>query len=327
MSDWQSFLGNCGAIFDSRYTLSFGEPPADYSQWLNQPTLIPLVHLGLIAVEGPDSARFLQGQLTCDVLKLNVGESVPGACCNPKGRMLANFVLYRIDEQRFLLQLHHSLTSQFIQGQSKYAAFFKTALSDVSDTYLSLGISGETVDDISALSLVAMHSLGDGRKTLIADEGQLADVWQSLTLTAAPRTNQFWLWRDIVSGIGSVQAETIEMFIPQMLNLQALEAISFKKGCYTGQEVVARMKYLGKLKRHMYRITTAATDPLPAPGTPCYLAGGEQSIGNLVNAAQNGQMMDLLVVLTDDSASSNELVIGQGEPRNIESIPLPYNID
>ncbi|TNE82575.1 MAG: folate-binding protein [Gammaproteobacteria bacterium] len=327
MSDWQSFLGNCGAILDTPYTLSFGEPPADYSQWLNQPALIPLAHLGLIAVEGPDSARFLQGQLTCDVLKLNVGESVPGACCNPKGRMLANFVLYRIDEQRFLLQLHRSLTGQLIQSLTKYAVFFKTVLSDVSDSYLSLGISEDTVADISALSLIALHSLGDGRRILIVHEKHLADVWQSLTLTANPRTNKFWQWQDIVSGIGYVQAETVEIFIPQMLNLQALEAISFKKGCYTGQEVVARMKYLGKLKRHMYRVTTSATDPLPAPGTPCYLAGGEQSIGNLVNAAQNGQMMDLLVVLTDDSASSNELVIGQGEPRNIVSIPLPYNID
>jgi folate-binding Fe-S cluster repair protein YgfZ len=117
------------------------------------------------------------------------------------------------------------------------------------------------------------------------------------------------------------------MFIPQMLNLQALEAISFKKGCYTGQEVVARMKYLGKLKRHMYRITTAATDPLPAPGTPCYVTGGEQSIGNLVNVARNGQMLDLLVVLTDESVSSYELVIGHGEPRQIELKKLPYNTD
>jgi folate-binding protein YgfZ len=121
--------------------------------------------------------------------------------------------------------------------------------------------------------------------------------------------------------------ETSDVFIPQMLNLQALEAISFKKGCYTGQEVVARMKYLGKLKRKMYRATIRGGE-LPIPGTACYLPGQEQSIGNVVKAVHaDKESYELLLVITDAAAQANQLIFGHGDIQSIQYQPLPYDAD
>ncbi|WP_461482041.1 CAF17-like 4Fe-4S cluster assembly/insertion protein YgfZ [Porticoccus sp.] len=327
MSSWQAIFKQSGALYEQPQMLSFGEHPTDYPGLLGMATVTPLVHLGLVSIEGPDAGRFLQGQLTCHVPKLNVGDSQPGACCNAKGRMLSNFILYRTEEQRYLLQMHHSLVKPTLEHLAKYAVFFKAQLTDASDQYLPLGLSPAGDHSLpTAIDIYTAHSLSDGRKILLVEQGAQT-AWQALANLAKPTGTEFWQLQDIAAGLGYVQLETAEMFIPQMLNLQAIDAISFRKGCYTGQEVVARMKYLGKLKRHMYRIAIPAGNQLLTPGTACYLPGTEQSVGNLVQAARCAENIDLLVVLTDEAASSHQLLLGSAHATEITHLDTPYSID
>ncbi len=328
MNNWHSFLHQQGASFLGEETISFGEHPRDFPALLGQTTITPLIHMGLLSISGSDSARFLQGQITCDVQQLDTHHNQYGARCNPKGRMLTNFILCQLDENQLVMLMNRSLVQPSVGELSKFAAFFKTELVNNTDQYQCIGVSGPNAETLaSSVSATHKHSYSDGRQLLVVPTETAQAAWEQLASAATPTGTELWLLEDIRAGLGLLQAETSTMFIPQMLNLQAIGGISFKKGCYTGQEVVARMKYLGKLKRRMYRLTTK-TMALPTPGTPCYLADQKQSIGNIVQAANaDGGHMEILVVLTDEASSSDTLIIGEGQPKAVEKQSMPYELD
>ena len=135
-----------------------------------------------------------------------------------------------------------------------------------------------------------------------------------------------WLLGQIRAGIGQVTGTTRELFIPQMINLQALGGVSFKKGCYTGQEIVARMQYLGKLKRRLYRLALAAT-PAPAPGTEIFSPTHASSVGEVVLAALSPSGSELLAVLTADAVADDNLHLGSPDGPRLELLTLPYELD
>tara|TARA_R110002124_G_scaffold66928_2_gene181897 strand:+ start:17451 stop:18470 length:1020 start_codon:yes stop_codon:yes gene_type:complete len=329
MNDWQRYLSTQGAVINDDQ-IHFHESPTDFQALLAEDDGImsPLLHQGLISVKGPDAARFLQGQITSDVLQLAIGESTPGARCNAKGRILASFVLFHADNHHFLLQLHRSLITPLVNELTKYAVFFKVELTDTSDHYCLLGSAGKSVEKMSLTDTAYQYPLVDGRKIFIVSSEKVPSVWEALRDTVKPVGTELWQLMDIQSGLGHVEADTVDLFIPQMLNFQAIGAISFKKGCYTGQEVVARMKYLGKLKRRMYRIGVPAPKNRLLPGMPCYLQDQNQSVGQVVSTARcDAEQLEMLVVLTEEAAGSVELVIGLQPYSAIEKLPLPYKIE
>lgn len=329
MNDWQKYLSTQGAVINDDQ-IHFNESPVDYPLLLAPDENIivsPLLHQGLISVKGPDAARFLQGQITCDVLQLAVGESVPGARCNAKGRMLASFVLLHAEDQHFLLQLHRSLITPLINELTKYAVFFKVELTDISDCYCLLGVAGKSVEKSGLIDTAYQYRLVDGRRILIVATEKAPSVWEALRDRVKPAGTELWQLMDIRSGFGHVEIATSDLFIPQMLNFQAIGAISFKKGCYTGQEVVARMKYLGKLKRRMYRIRIAALQNHLPSGTSCYLQGLNQSVGHVVSTAHcDTERLEMLIVLTAEAAESEELVMGSQPKTAFEKLSIPYEI-
>jgi len=328
MNDWQQYLSTQGAVINDGQ-IHFHESPADFPALLTQgdDILSPLLHQGLISVKGPDAARFLQGQITCDVLQVAIGESTHGARCNAKGRMLASFVLFHAEDQHFLLQLHRSLIAPLINELTKYAVFFKVELTDISDHHCLLGIAGASVEKTGLTDAVYQYRLVDGRKILIVAAEKTPSVWEALRDALKPVGTELWQLMDIRSGLGHVEVGTADLFIPQMLNFQAIGAISFKKGCYTGQEVVARMKYLGKLKRRMYRIRVPVSADRLLPGMPCYLRGQNQSVGNIVSTAHcDAERLEVLVVLTKEAAESDDLVMGSQQYPIVEKLSIPYEI-
>lgn len=328
MNTWYAFLHQQGATFPENNIISFGEHPGDYNDLLKRSTVTPLIHLGLLLIEGADAARFLQGQVTCDVHQLSKSPNLMGARCNPKGRVLNNFLLCQTKDEQLLLLMDKSLIQPCIDELSKFAAFFKAELLDASNDYQLIGISGEDASTLSKqMPSIHTYPLIDGRQIAIVPNEMAETAWQQLTPTATPVGSEFWRLQDIQAGLGYVQQSTTSLFIPQMLNLQAVGGISFKKGCYTGQEVVARMKYLGKLKRRMYRLAVDSSEQLE-PGTPCYLPGQEQSVGNVVAAAYKDQeKQEVLAVLTDEAAKSSQLDFGKGGSIALEQLPLPYEIE
>ena len=152
-------------------------------------------------------------------------------------------------------------------------------------------------------------------------------LWESLKPTAKLLDSSQWKLLDIHAGIPNVYPETSEMFIPQMLNLQAINGVSFKKGCYTGQEVVARMQYLGKLKRHMY-IAHSNSDTLPVPGDPLHspASSSAQGDGNIVDAQPSLQGgVDMLVVVTNDAFESQTVFLDEAQQKPLSFLELPYS--
>lgn len=329
MNNWHSFLHQQGATFPEQNSLSFNEKPGDYPKLLEQNTITPLIHLGALSLNGIDAVRFLQGQVTCDVEQLSAEHSLLGARCNPKGRALTSFRLVQVSDDHLLMVMDRSLIQPSIDDLSKFAAFFKVQLSDASEEFQCIGLTGQhsTLDTstLAAKNIITCQ-ISDGRQLLVMQEDQAETFWLSLAEQSTPVGTEFWILQDVKAGIANIQLETSAMFIPQMLNFQAIDGISFKKGCYTGQEVVARMKYLGKVKRRMYRIAVTG-NRLPAPGASCQLSNKEQSIGNVVTATNaNEGLQEMLVVLTEEAAQSEAIIIGTEHHKKVDQLSLPYEI-
>lgn len=301
-----------------------------------------LGHERIMAVSGPDSAKFLQGQLTCDVTRLPLPGSVLGARCNPKGRMQSSFRLLRHNDSDYLLAMAEALIAPQITDLAKYAAFFKTKITDASDSWVRLGLHGENAPALLAeLDLPvpgspdAVEQLDgiDGIKAVRLPGSNSFELWlpaetalpviERLLVTATAIPLNDWQLLQIRSGIGQVFAETREAFIPQMLNLQVFDAVSFKKGCYTGQEIVARMKYLGKLKKRMFRLASEKS-VCPAPGTPVVNRETGQVVGEVVMAALGQDQMEMLAVIQKDAAQLIPLCAIDSQGPALTLATLPY---
>ena len=306
----------------------------------NDTMLCWLDHEGIVTLEGPDTARFLQGQVTCDVNALPVGHSTLGARCNPKGRMQSSFRLVRAAEEQYLLVLHKRLLERQIAELKKYAVFFKTQLRDASGEWLRLGLRSGRLEQVLADSdLPCPAETGSHQQaaagTVVRVAETAAELWlkpeqaptliERLSATAATASSQAWLLWQVRAGIGQVFPETYESFIPQMLNLQQLGGVSFRKGCYTGQEIVARMQYLGKLKRRMFRVLMAGEAP-PPPATPVFDSASGQTVGEIVMAAQSESGVEALAVLQKDAAQLATLVVGDIDGPLLSLGGLPYDV-
>jgi len=295
---------------------------------------------GLIAVRGPDADSFLQGQLTCDVREATLEHSLLGAYCSPKGRALACFRLFRRDDAVYL-ELPRALVSPTLTRLNKYVLRARVTLTDAGDHLSSMGVAGPNaatwvMQRLGAIPEAAngvIHSGHDASSmTVIRLPGptprfQLygpASMMQAFD-SSLENNEEPWRLLDILAGIPAVYPETVEAFVPQMLNLDLVGGISFQKGCYTGQEIVARTHYLGKLKRRMY---LARVDSLtaPRPGDPLFSpqADASQSAGQLADAGRHpdGGYALLAVALIHCAEQGSLHLIGNDGPK-LQVQPLP----
>lgn len=228
-------------------------PDPDHHAWL-----APLHQFGLLKVEGPDATRFLQGQLTADVEALETGATTFAAHCNAKGRMHANFLLHRPSEQAFWLQMHASVIDLAQAALKKYAVFSKVELEDITAQYFIAGFAplhyiDEQIAQYSDVPLAAKLLWQDRLGSLILRREELPALlaWQA-SRGIAWQGSARWQEMAIEQGVGFVEASTSAAFIPQQLNMDCLDGISFTKGCYTGQEIIARLKYRGAVSRRCW---------------------------------------------------------------------------
>lgn len=309
------------------------------------PLFVSLSHLGLLQLQGPDTNKFLQGQVTNDVNRCSLEQWQHNAHCTPKGRMVANFDGVRLDEQTLLLRLPRDTQPALQASLGKYIVFSKAKLTDITDQYTLLGIQGHTAEQWLQRELgvvfapdqtVSRHPIGVFLKL---DEERI-ECWLSghtlpETFAGAELSDDVrpWQLRDIQLGRGWVRAGTVEEFLPQLLNLQtpAISAINFKKGCYTGQEIVARMHYKGKLKRHMFLLATSVPQDV-APGADVYRSdklrdGKAQSVGTVVSAVSIAGRTWLLAVVTGDDVECGQLTLSSDGQQLLELLPQPYPLD
>ena len=298
----------------------------------------PLSHEGVLAVRGADAAKFLQGQLTCNLNYLSETQASLGARCTQKGRMQSSFRIL-LQGDGVLLAMASDLLEPQLADLKKYAVFSKSKLTDESAGWarfglvnadhalasLGLELPPETDSVVRTDTLIAIR-VSPGRAELWVPAEHAQTVRSQLTAALKEGDLNEWLLGQVRAGIGQVMPQTRELFIPQMLNLQAIGGVSFKKGCYTGQEIVARMQYLGKLKRRLYRLSLDAAET-PEPGTPLFSPSHNSSIGEVVLAAKADQSIELLAVLQAEAADSGDVHLGTLEGPALHLLDLPYTLD
>ncbi|SDV02146.1 CAF17-like 4Fe-4S cluster assembly/insertion protein YgfZ [Pseudomonas mucidolens] len=298
----------------------------------------PLSHEGVLAVRGADAAKFLQGQLTCNLNYLSDTHASLGARCTQKGRMQSSFRIV-LQGDGVLLAMASELLEPQLADLKKYAVFSKSKLTDESAAWVRFGLTdadqtmaslglelpAETDSVARANELIAIR-VSPGRAELWVPAAHAQALHEQLAAQLREGDLNSWLLGQIRAGIGQVMAQTRELFIPQMLNLQAVGGVSFKKGCYTGQEIVARMQYLGKLKRRLYRLSLDSTVP-PEPGAQLFSPSHNSAIGEVVIAAQADEVIELLAVLQAEAADSGAVHLGTLEGPGLRLLDLPYSLD
>lgn len=292
----------------------------------------------LLLVSGPDAAKFLQGQVTCDIHELGSGVTRIGAQCNPKGRIMLSFRALQMTPEIIALRIPITMREKAMQNLGKYIVFSKAKLMDGHSEFRLFGLYGPEARQLAGqlFSTLPGHTDGFVEKSgnfLIQLDSDRYECWinnsnlneftQQLSSLSTHGTTNDWHLLDIQAGIASIYPETYETFTPQEINFQLVNAINFRKGCYTGQEIVARLHYRGKLKRHMYRFEIIS-DELPQPGTVISHGENHQPAGHLVAAAhRDTQTIELLASVIDEKL--DDLVLGKGKQK-LKQLPLPYAI-
>jgi folate-binding protein YgfZ len=311
--------------------------PAEFSPQIN--TLLngisPLPHLGVIQAQGEDAANFLHNQLSNDVLLLPVGQSRLAAFCSAKGRMQASFVVIKTAPDTVLLVLSLDLLAQTLKRLSMFVLRAKVKMSDVTDQWQLRGLLGDSARAVVGEAMPWQTASADGAHAVALYPAVLGEtqvpraLWLGAAAQALPAgakvSTEVWAWAEVMSGVTLVTQPLFEAFVPQMLNYESVGGVNFKKGCYPGQEVVARSQFRGTLKRrtalvHSPVALTAGQDVFTSadPEQPCATV--------VLSAARpDGQGFDALVSGTLESQQAGwHAGSAQGEALQLK--PLPYEL-
>ena len=342
-NEWISFLKSQQANIDEYGHISFASS-LDEARAVNDSSVVAdLSPLGIIRVSGEDAADFLQGQFSNDI-KLLDGLAQLSSYCNPKGRILASFWIFQNNDSFYMLLPADTLQAT-IKRLRMFVLMSKVTLEDVSEEYICIGLAGDNSEQVLQQQFGASPTEPRAtvhheqttviclpgkqpRYLVVGTSAEIQALWQASTQNCTAIGYQAWKLLDIEAGLPSVYSENVEAFVPQMLNLHAIDGISFKKGCYPGQEIVARMHYLGKLKRRMYR-AHIDTKIAPEAGDEVFAvdSGSGQGTGRVVMASPtaNGGF-DVLVVVQVSSAEQNNVHWQSVDGPKLGFIELPYNV-
>jgi hypothetical protein len=342
---WRNFLGDdAGAEFADDIAVHYGNPERELEIAVTGLVFADLGHLGVISVHGKDAADFLQGQFSNDVRQVDEVHSQLSAYCTPKGRVLGLFRLFRRGDT-YYLRLPLDTLDAVLERLRRYVLRAEVTLEDATDNFIRIGVTGkEAEEELAAVIGNLPQQEGDAVQTqdlsvlrvpgahprfeVYALSYEAArSLWDSLNVRGAPIGLGAWQLTEIQAGLPTVYASTAEQFIPQMLNLQLIDGVNFRKGCYPGQEIVARTQYLGALKRRMYAGRIAADTP-PSPGDALYTPDDSvQAAGQIVDARLHPDGgYAALAVLQISAADAGDLHLGSsdGPAFTLEALPYPF---
>ncbi|NEX21667.1 folate-binding protein YgfZ [Thiorhodococcus mannitoliphagus] len=336
-NEWRDFLTSHKAQINAQGAIRF--PKVEHSVACR---LFDLSHLGLIAATGDDTKAFLQGQLTNDTREVSETYSHLSGHCSQKGRMLALFRVFERNGTTYL-QTPAERIPEAIKRLGIFILRSKVTLTDASDSLVRIGLAGDCAQDLLAASGLDVPARDNGLATtreitairipgptprfeLLAPVAAMTDLWAKLAEHATPANTEDWKLLDIQAGLPTVYDATVEAFVPQMTNLHLVEGVSFHKGCYTGQEVVARMQFLGKLKRRMY-LAEVETEMPPRPGDALHSSASQsqQVDGRVVEVAPLSEGRYALLVVTEIAAAeAGDVRLGEEGPNLINLREPPY---
>ena len=335
--EWISFLASRGLAADGS---SFGAVADELVAARDGAVVAPLTDLGLIRASGVDAAGFLHNLLTNDINGIAPDGARFAGLCTAKGRLLALLLIWREGDD-YLLMLPREILPGILKKLSMYVLRSKVKLSDATAQRALIGVSpapalyvpaGTVAADLPRFGVAAVAGgqvirLDDTRALLALNPEAAIAGWAELTASARPVGLAAWQWLEIAAGQARVVAATQEAFVPQMLNMElpAVAGVSFSKGCYPGQEIVARTQYLGKIKRRAYRARLATAAP---PGTHVYAPEtGDQHCGAVVSVAPSpAGGFECLVCVQIGAMEAGEVRAGAVDGERLEFLPLPYEI-
>lgn len=338
MTAWQDFLMAHGASLDAYGQLQFPTAPITAASGCQ---VYDLSQFGLIAAQGAEAAEFLQGQLTNDIRELSDTHTQLSAHCNHKGRILTLFHALRLGDTIYLQAPRERITDS-LQRLSRFILRAQVTLTNASETLIRIGVAGDSAPALLAaqglpiperdyglaqtaeIAVMRLPSI-QPRFELIGAFELMREQWIQLAAQAQIANTVDWTRLNIQAGMPTVYQQTVETFIPQMLNLQALDGVSFNKGCYTGQEVVARMQFLGKLKRRMYYAEVESMMP-PVPGAELYVtaSASQQTDGWVVDSCPlDAGRYALLVVIEIAACNAGEIRLGAADGPQLLAVREP----
>ncbi|MFK7794255.1 MAG: folate-binding protein YgfZ [Gammaproteobacteria bacterium] len=315
--------------------------PDHFSTDLDKPTLIRLNHLVCYQVEGEDATTFLQGQFSNDINAVTTSAGQISSYCTPKGRMLAIFYICKRGDT------YHLLTSKDVaEGVMKrlqmYVMRSKVSIKPMEDVLL-LGVYND--DHAKVLDTLQLTSFDSDYQVSANDDclgmnipnssspryliicKKSSALLQELSIDATNiYSHSYWQWLDIMAGLPSITQNVQEAFVPQMANMELIQGVSFSKGCYPGQEIVARLHYLGNANRRMFRLE-ASQDKTINAGDDIYSQDSDQAIGKFLSVVHEGNnKYSALAVLRIEAAKKNQLAIGSSSGNSAQIMPLPYDV-
>jgi folate-binding protein YgfZ len=321
---------------------------------------MPLQDYKLLDIEGPDAEKLLQGQCTCDFRRLNSGDWLRGAHCNPKGRILSSFVAQGLTPQHIRLRVHHSIQQTALSALQKYAVFSKVQLSAVESIQV-VGLYSLQLEQILTTANLEIPAIGKAAwlensqlsllridahrlEMWITKETSLSSQWTEVLATAETATANCWKQLNIRAGITEINIELHEQLLPHELNYQLIDAVSFRKGCYTGQEIISRTHYKATLKKHLYalRLTLASASGNTEGNqgsTPQAITFGSKlldqngsKIGVVIQAAKvspsdaGEQTWELLALIRDSDYGHENVTLEPYSNAKTQWLTLPYAI-
>jgi len=342
---WRNFLGDdAGAEFADDIAVHYGNPERELEIAITGLVFADLGHLGVISIHGKDAADFLQGQFSNDVRQVDEGHSQLSAYCTPKGRILGLFRLFKRGDT-YYLRLPLDTLDAVLERLRRYVLRAEVTLEDATNNFIRIGVTGkEAAEELSAvidnlpeqegmaiqtqdLAVLRVPGVHPRFEVYALSYEAARNLWDTLNVRGAPVGHAAWQLTEILTGLPTVYASTTEQFIPQMLNLQLIDGVNFRKGCYPGQEIVARTQYLGALKRRMYAGRIAVDIP-PSPGDALYTPEDSvQAAGQLVDAQPHPDGgYAALAVLQISAAAAGDLHLGSsdGPAFTLEALPYPF---
>jgi folate-binding protein YgfZ len=343
--DWQNILTQQGAAIDSGVVQSFGDTVAELNATAQGTIICDLGQFGTLRVSGEEAQSFLQNLLSNDIHEVSSTRAQLSSLNTAKGRLLATMLIWR-DGDDHLLQLPRMLCEPVRKKLSMYVLRAKVNITDASDEILSLGLSGANAQEIlrthfGEVPQAPLGCIGTAQGSVIkisntrwqvnTSAQHAAALWPALSQRAQPAGSACWDWLNIRSGIPVVLPKTQEQFVAQMVNLELIGGVNFKKGCYPGQEIVARMQYLGKLKRRMYLAhldypAKPMGSDVPQAGDELFSADMEgQASGMIVNAAPApGGGYDVLASVQSSSHNTQTVHWKSLQGTALQFLPLHY---
>ena len=276
-----------------------------------RPLISPNIDFGILSVSGPDAKKFLQGQITCDVNSLITNQIQFTGYCNLKGRLHNTFYIANICSDTFYLITCRDNLSHLQQTLKKYALFSKISIKDISHERLIINIYNQPISENYISDEQLVLTINSNQQLLIINTSLINKIWSELINIYEPRSPLYIKHNDIINKIPWIESSTKELFLPHSIGLVELNAISFSKGCYVGQEIVARMHYLGKIKQ---------TSSVGVINTENVTSGQEIfPNGNIINLVQLDKNKSKLLILKNKIDSQLQLETASGPKIELEN--------